>query len=156
MCIHNQPTRNKLGEGAPEVTSRDIILFDEPGRCQPMINGKGETDYHSHYFRLVKTEMGPYRLLVRHGAGQEELDLSYGYTRIQEILAVMDSDVRYLMLHALYCAGQTGSKAAREETREHYRKAFVTGRLKKRKNTKYQDGFKVWIEPEIIRQEMAA
>jgi hypothetical protein len=51
----------------PALQERDILLFDEPGRC-------GGMDSHCHHYRVVKD--GPWISLLRHGGGDERMHLS--------------------------------------------------------------------------------
>ena len=119
---------------APAVEERDTILFDEPGRCSPQVNGKGQTDYHSYHFRMVDSGHGHYWLLVRHGGGQERFDMGYSFTRLAEVLALLpDSDARYLMLMALYSARRDGDKAGCSRTQDYWHSAASEKRIKTRK-----------------------
>lgn len=105
----------------PTLTDRDVLLFDEPGRC-------GGMDSHSHHYRLV-SDIGLH-LLVKHGGGQERIRVSLprGFS-----FEGPDSNTRYWMLNAIFHASSDG-------------KAFVEDRLKKRKLPS-QGTVKVWIEP---------
>lgn len=131
---------------APSLHEAETLLFDEPGRCSPQINGDGSTDYHSHHYRLVGVRHGGFRLLVRHGGGEERVSLGYSYRRIADLVAMLpSSDARYLFLHALYTIHQEASDAARETEANRWRAAAADGRLKKRRYPK-RDTTRVWIE----------
>lgn len=68
----------------PKLADRDLLLFDEPGRC-------GGMDSHCHHYRLVKTNLSTF-LLVRHGGGEERMRVSLprGFS-----FDGMDSNTRY-------------------------------------------------------------
>jgi hypothetical protein len=125
---------------APEVAERDVILFDEPGRC-------GGMDSHCHHYRLVKN-VGTY-LLVRNGGGDQRLRVSLprGFS-----LEFMDSNTRYWILNAIYHAHSDGISEARTNTAAEFRKAFAEGRLKKRK-LRGSNSVKVWIEDRLRTPE---
>lgn len=128
---------------APELKTGDTILFSECGRV--LSGGSNyDVDYRSHYFRLVKEEYGSIALLVKHGAGQERIS-EHLLRKIIPGLNALDSDNHYLLLYAVYQSHREGKKAGTDETTQRYRKAFVEGRLKKRKMPG-RDAFKVWIE----------
>lgn len=134
----------------PDLKPGETLIYDEPGRCGPQVNGKGETDYHLHHFRVVQSgKHGPYRLAVEHGAGYESFDIGYNFTRIVEILAPMDSDSRYLMLHGLFSAWRNGASVARLTEHETWTKAAADKRIKTRKMPGRNE-VKVWIEPERV------
>ncbi len=155
MRFCDKPTRNDEERGylnpagvpwrAPSLQDGDEILFDECGRCAPQVNGKGQTDYHSYHFRLVRN-VSMYSLLVRHGGGDERIPLGHDHTRIAEILWMLDSDARYLMMHALYGVHRDAKERATAATRREWSQAAVDGRIKKRKK-RGQDLVDVWIEP---------
>ena len=116
----------------PALKERDVLLFDEPGRC-------GGMDSHSHHYRVVKD--GPWTsLLVRHGGGDERMHLSLprGFS--------LDSlgDSRYWILNAIHHAAKDAERNGRDRTVGEYTQAFIDGRLKKRKS---KFSVKVWIEP---------
>ena len=117
----------------PDLQERDVLLFDEPGRC-------GGMDSHCRHYRLVKgcgTE-----LLVKHGAGSDRMRVSLPREFSFE---GMDSDTRYWLLNAIYHAYSHGERDGRAAESAHYRTAFAEGRLKKRKMPG-RDAVKIWIE----------
>lgn len=139
MCFHDKPTRNDRDSygvewRAPDTQPGDVLLFDECGRCAPSPQEKGKTsiDYHAYHFRLVQRG-GWYVLLVRHGRGDESIQLGTTSLCLAELLGKHDTDGRYLLLHALYDAHEVGERRTREETTRRYEVAFLEGRLKKRK-----------------------
>ena len=123
----------------PMLNDGDMLLFDEPGRC-------GGMDSHCHHYRLVKSAGGT-MLLVQHGGGTERLRVSLprGFS-----LDCMDSNTRYWILNAIYHASSDARRDSRDETSLEYRKAFVDGRLKKRK-LPARGVVKVWIEPVALK-----
>jgi hypothetical protein len=120
----------------PDLAERDVLLFDEPGRC-------GGLDCHSHHFRLVKNS-GP-ELLVRHGGGDERFRVSLprGFD-----FGAMDSNTRYWLFHAIYRAYADGRSAAAGETAREYNAAFAEGRLKKRK-LPGRNQYRIWIDRSV-------
>ncbi len=118
----------------PSLQDGDVLLFDEPGRC-------GGMDSHCHHYRLVKLG-GFVMLLVRHGGGEERIDVSFprGFS-----IGAMDSNTRYWILNAIYHASSKGRRFGSGATEREYRQAFAEGRLKKRK-LPAQGYVKVWIE----------
>lgn len=150
MCMCDKPTRNDALGGygvinrAPELQSNDKLIFDECGRCRPQINGTGSTDYHSHHFCLVDN-YGYTVLLVRHGGGDERINLGGKHRRIVELLEPMDSDRRYLMMHAFYNVHQEAARVARETECNHWRQAAAEKRIKTQK-IRGRAAVKVWIE----------
>jgi hypothetical protein len=128
----------------PALGERDVLLYDEPGRC-------GGMDSHCHHYRLVKD--GPWvSLLVRHGGGDERMHLSLprGFA-----FDSLDSSTRYWVFSAIYHASSDARRAGEYSSAQKYTRAFVDGRLKKRKN-RGADKVKVWIEPVVTRQEVTS
>jgi hypothetical protein len=124
---------------APTLQEGDVEIFSEPGRIAFNV------DYRSHWFKLVQVRCGWYYLLVQHGGGEERHKLA---TKPQfvETLACLSSDLRYLTLHNYLNIIHEAQSVARYNAIDEYRKAFVDGRLKKRKMPG-RDVCKVWIEP---------
>lgn len=133
----------------PTADPDDTVIFSEFGRVLD------HTDYRSHWFVLVKAQFGGYYLLVKHGGGQERINLGYlcffrkGHPRVIDAMKVMDTDDRYLMLHTFYDIHKDSRRAERAKVTHELTQAFVEGRLKKRK-IKGQSAYKVRVEP---RQE---
>lgn len=126
------------------MDGEERIIFDEPGRVLGRTEGHGGTDCRSHYFRVVKHPYDSYRLLVRHGGGDESWPLDYSTLTI-DALRSLDSDARYRILWVIMQAHHDSERAAKESTAKKYVDAFISGRLKKR-------GAKVWIVPEPSAQ----
>lgn len=134
----------------PTLGPDDRSVFSEHGRCiylKEHRNGGG-TDYRSHWFRLVVGEHRTYYLLVKHGGGQERIQLQGAWMTapVAKAMEGMTADERYLLLHLLYSTHSDARRAGRDSMSLEYRQAFVDGRLKKRKN-RGADTVKVWIEP---------
>lgn len=81
MCMCGKPTLNGQPgyswNGArpgiypinpPDLREGDELLYDEPGRC-------GGLDSHSYHLRVVRARYGGCVLLVRHGGGDEAVNL---------------------------------------------------------------------------------
>lgn len=138
-------TINTRPVNPPPVPEGETLVYDEPGRCAPAPQVKGQAiDYHSHHFRVTHRGYGA-RLWVRHGGGDEVMDFGRRDCII-ELLAPMNSDARYLMLHALYSARSDGARAAEETERQLWRQAAAEKRIKTRKMPR-RETVKVWIEP---------
>ena len=149
MCMGHtkSPTLNSecnYGVAGPKMEEGETIVYDEQGRCKPQVNGKGGTDYHSHHFRVFKAEYGGHRFAVKHGGGDESYSM-YAHTRVVEILAILDSDARYLMLHALWKQWSDGENLGRDQSDKLWRTAAAEKRIKTRKMPG-QAMVKVWIE----------
>lgn len=99
----------------PAIADGYQILFDEPGRC-------GGLDCHSHHFRLVKSPYF-YRLLVRHGGGDESMEMSPVFRLTLPTIESASSDARYWLLHSLYSAYRDGKRTA-DEPKSLLRKAM--------------------------------
>ncbi len=125
---------------APELRERDMLLFDEPGRC-------GGLDAHSHHYRLVKS--GPWlELLVRHGGGEESFKLS-DYKTLLPALQALDSNARYWVFHALYYAHIESARFATSKSDSYWKQAAAEGRIKTRK-VRGRTVKKVWVEPPAV------
>jgi len=152
MCCCGKPTRNDEQPGwradfGPALEEDDALIYDECGRCCPQINGETvHIDYHSHHFRLV-LQRGCFYLLVRHGGGQERIDIGWDHTCFAALLLPMDSDERYLMLHNLYSIHRNSREKARTAERQRWTQAAAEKRIRTRKR-RGRDQVKVWIEPE--------
>jgi hypothetical protein len=134
----------------PKPDEDDTVIFSEHGRSLD------KTDYRSHWFMMVKAQVGGYSLLVHHGGGQERFDLGHlhfyrgEYSRIIRAMEAMDTDARYLMLYTFYDIATDARRREGARVAAEMKLAFVEGRLKKRK-IRGQSAYKVTIEP---RQEV--
>jgi hypothetical protein len=115
----------------------DELLYDEPGRC-------GGLDCHSHHYRVVK-QYGQRWLLVRHGGGDDSIKLHLP-TAVEGLLANLDSNARYWLLHTIYYVHWESTQNATDNSDQKWRLAAAEKRIKTRKNRKSQS-IRVWIEP---------
>lgn len=132
---------------APTLDDGDVLLFSECGRvvkAGTYGHGQDDIDYRSHYFRIVKYGGGAY-LLVKHGGGEERVQLDYSASRVAQFFKPLDSSERYLLMHLFYNMHVKARREATEKTAADYRKAFAEGRLKKRK-VRGSNNVKVWID----------
>jgi hypothetical protein len=124
----------------PTISPGDEVLFSECGRIMR------NTDYRSHSFRIVKPEYSEVTLCVKHGGGEERIALDYRAGCIRALFEPLPSDDRYFLMHMLLNLAHRTARDAAQATAATYRKAFVDGRLKKRKQPG-RDVYKVTIEP---------
>lgn len=124
----------------PKRLETDELIRSEHGRIAYNI------DYRSHWLTLVKGEHRHYAILVKHGGGEERLELTaVNASVIAGIIAALSSDEAYLLMYKMIDIHKAAAKTAMEETATKYRAAFVDGRLKKRK-LPAQGVTKVWID----------
>jgi hypothetical protein len=134
----------------PDLDDGDELLYDEPGRC-------GGTDCHSHHFRVVKRHRRGLALYVRHGGGDVRIELHGPIAgprttgSLAETLAALDTNSRYWLLHAIYCAHSDADRAAATKCNERWRRAAAEKRIKTRKQPS-KGTVKVWIEPPTTQQ----
>jgi len=122
----------------PTLKEDDTLLYDEPGRC-------GGIDAHCHHYRLVRGGT----LLVRHGGGEERIQLSTT-PALLIALAAMDSHTRYWLFRALYYAHHYAATNATDRENARWAQAVLDRRVRT-KRTKYTA--RVWINPkEAIAQ----
>ena len=132
----------------PKPEEGDTVIFSEFGRVLD------KTDCRSHWFMMVKVRIGGYNLLVKHGGGQERIELGYLHSyhrtgetsRIIRAMEDMDTDARYLMLYTFFDVAKDARRRERDKVTAELTSAFVEGRLKKRK-IKGQGAYKVKVEP---------
>lgn len=147
----NETTERNWGAEAwraPDLKEGDALLFDECGRiveAGTYGHGSNGIDYRSHYFRIVAAQYGGCYLLVKHGGGQERIQLDYSVARARQFFEPLDSTQRYLLMHMLHSVHRKAQDEATKETATAYRAAFADGRLRKRKH-RGTEGYKVWIE----------
>ena len=116
----------------PTVPSGENLIASECGRVI------GRVTYQSHWFIITKPTYGNYKLTVKHGAGEESLDLGYNEENIKSLLS-LESDQRFLMLHSFFDVRDN----AINETARKYEIAFIEKRIKSRKRNNRRT---VWIE----------
>ena len=135
----------------PEWTGGIQRSLEMPGFVE------GNVTYESHRFWLHfygKARMGGALIVVNHGGGWEVWGADY---RLAETLARYGDDTRGLfhLCWVLREISEEAEKAGAAKASQRYRKAFVDGRLKKRKMPG-RDAVKVWIEPEATPALRAA
>lgn len=125
-----------LEHRAPSLLEGETSLFLEPGRVLDNVC------YRAYCFRVVKPEFGDYVLRVKHGGGEESWRMEWN-KRLIAALDAMDSDTRFITLHALMRAHQSITTKAIEKRDSFWRLAAAEKRIKTRK---VKAGVKVWIE----------
>lgn len=129
---------------APELLESDVLIYDEPGRC-------GGQDSHCHHIRFAKA-LGCYAILVRHGGGDERLEITGyrpGTRHIVEALAGMDSTARYWTLLSLYYIHRESADNARREEESRWKQAIAAKHIKVRRS-KYRVTVEI-TQPEAIQ-----
>lgn len=112
----------------PTIQKDDTVIYSEHGR---VVNN---TCFRSHWVVLVKQQFGGYALLVKHGAGEERIQLGYDYHLTWvKALEGLDSDMRYLCLYTIYTAHSEAKREGAHNAANRYATAFLEGRLKRRK-----------------------
>lgn len=121
----------------PDIKDGDVLMYDEPGRC-------GGIDSHSHHFRVVNSGgVWSNAILVRHGGGDERISLSSVGRLMLPMLAKLDSNERYWLLHTIYSAHEDAIARTREKQNLFWMTAAAEKKIKTRK---VHGGVKVWIE----------
>lgn len=156
MCCCGQPTINgqpgyswdgkslsTRPTNPPDLTERQELIYDEPGRC-------GGLDCHSHHFRVVKDGWG-YSILVRHGGGDETIELGSVGKLLLPSLELLDSNARYWLLHTIHSVEKAENRRTLSKNNAFWNKAAAEKRIKTRK---VKNGIKVWVEdkPNIIAE----
>jgi len=144
---------------APDLAEGDTLAFSECGRIIEVGtygHGSNGIDYRSHYFSVVNGAHGHgCYLLVKHGGGQERVELDYSAKRAAQFFGPLDSNSRYLLMHMLYSVHRKAQVDATAKTAGVYKSAFIAGTLKKRKQ-RGRDTVKVWIERASVDEMRAA
>jgi len=117
----------------PSLRDRDVLLYDEPGRC-------GGLDSHCHHLRVVR-HCG-LALLVRHGGGEVRLRLQ---SVLEPALAALDSTSRYWALLSIYHAHNDALRAGKQDADARWETAAAEGRIRTRKQ-RGSNAVRVWIE----------
>ncbi len=136
----------ELNHRAPTLPADSTSLFLEPGRVLDNVC------YRAFCFRVHKPEFGDYTLSVKHGAGEESWKLEWN-KRLIGALEVMDSDTRFITLHALMRAHNSSRESTAEKVNANWRQAAAEKRIKTRK---VKGGVKVWVEPKVEASQIAA
>ena len=127
---------------APTPKDDEDVIFSEHGR---IINN---VCHRSFWFMLVK---GKYHvaLLVKHGGGQERIDLHHYHDENLRALSVLSSDDRFMVFSTMLAIKHDAEREAEDSTSARYRQAFAENRLHKRKN-RGSNTVKIWIEPKGV------
>ena len=134
---------------APELDGSELLVYNVPG---PVIRGQNhDVTYESYNLSLV-SHYSTYLLLVRHGGGQERIELGTTGRYLKDILPKLPEVEAFSVLFTIYKAYSKGKMVAASETESKYRLAFAEGRLKKRK-IRGQDRCKIWIEMPITKED---
>lgn len=146
-CLHNGGHIYKPGgigeleyDPAQHLTGETIAeTRDLPGFVE------GNTTYESHHFWVHFTNRRDVYIRVHHGGGWEVWRGDY---MLEKALRRYGDNDRGLFLLCWYLIDNARAwrDAGRQEAASEYRKAFVDGRLKKRKQPG-RNTFKVWIDP---------
>lgn len=121
---HNGKTFGKHPPNAPDYDANETLLFDEPGRC-------GGVDSHAYHFRVTKQRYKRYFLLVRHGGGDERIEI-HGQFPI-ELLENLDSNQRYWFLQSLYYTVKYKMNRVEREADAKWELAALEKRIKVRR-----------------------
>lgn len=108
----------------PTIADGDILQISEHGRII------GRVDYRSHWFCIVRQQYGGYALLVKHGGGEERIQL--GHSTIAPVvlaLLAMDADSRYLALRLLHHV----NREAENRTEAQWRQAAAEKRIERKR-----------------------
>lgn len=131
----------ELEHRSPTLPEGSTSLFLEPGRVLDNVC------YRAFCFRVRKPEFGDFTLSVKHGGGEESWRLEY-CKRLVDALGNMDSDTRFITLHALMRAHQQSETNTTEKVNASWRQAAAEKRIKTRKMPG-QNAVKVWVEPKV-------
>ena len=116
---------------APDIEDTDSLMYDEPGRIMDNI------DHRSHWYRFVMDRSNAGVLLVKHGGGQERINLRYCFPnkarRLVAAMVNMPSDDRYAFLSTIYDAHSEATIRTEERTRRDWVHAFLDKRIKKQR-----------------------
>ncbi len=132
----------ELEHRAPSLPEGSTSLFLEPGRVLDNVC------YRAYCFRVHKPEFGDFTLSVKHGAGEESWRLEWN-KRLVAALGNMDSDTRFITLHALMRAHNESERRTAEQVRSNLYQAFAEGRLVKRK-VRGQSAYKIEVKPKLV------
>jgi hypothetical protein len=142
---------------APTLKEGDELVYCEHGRIvyrTPEKKPGSGTDCRSHWFRIVRNG-GSYALLVKHGGGEQRVELGYNYRQQDAIFGPLSSDARFWLMWIILEVHNNAGQAATQKTASVYKSAFVSGTLKKRK-VRGQQAVKVWIERATVDEMRAS
>jgi hypothetical protein len=128
--LEGNPNVANLSDRMPYVPSGYSTILEEPGRRVPSADGRPVNLMHFNCAVALNDETGnatPY-LFVKTGSGQHSV-LLYGAEPLMPLLLSLESNQRFVMLHALAQTHSTGIL----EGEAGVLGAFLDGRVKKRK-----------------------
>ena len=133
-------------KSAPDFPTSDVILFTEAGRVLDLKSQGGNYNvcYRSFSYAVTKCKYNNYTLHSHSGLGTSSMRIE---KEAANILAGLDSDSRFFLCFQMKRLHDDAKKAGYDKARREYQRAFVDGRLKKRKE-RGQASVKVWIESE--------
>lgn len=132
----------------PTLPDGAVVVYDEPGRCQPMLGGKPyHVDHHSHHYQMVKAD-GSYRAFVAHGMGTVEFGYDWDWAKVAQLMAPMDSDSRFVLFMSIDSMVKHVERSATAAESAMWRQAAAEKRIKVRK-VRGQSKVKVWIEDAV-------
>jgi len=133
-------------DGIPLVPMGETLIFRELGRVLDLKSQGGNYDvcFRSFSYAVTKCEYNNYTLHSHSGLGPSEVRIT---KEAANILTGLDSDSRFFLCHQMKRLHDDAKQAGYDKARREYQRAFVDGRLKKRKE-RGQASVKVWIESE--------
>lgn len=117
----------------PSVIDGETVVVEEPGRVLPSADGRHDVCCRSHYFLVVRAGTGAITLRVKHGAGEESMNLGWDTTRVLRGFEAMDSDARFRFCWMLMQTRSDAARAATEHADARWRSAILEGRVRRRK-----------------------
>ena len=158
MCCCQKPNQNgkpgyswdgkNIGTrniSAPSIPDGATLVYDEPGRCSPMLDGNPyKVDHHCHHYRIYKGDYG-HVAVVEHGMGRVEFMESYDVDRLVPLMRSMDSDARFIVLMTFEHTWNSSAHDATTRENAKWRIAAAEKRIKTRK-VRGTDRVEVWIE----------
>lgn len=126
----------------PQEIPGETVFFNEHGRS--LQTGRYMVNYRSWYFKVVGSEYSNLCLLVKHGGGQERMQIYAAKEEWLAMLGALDSDTRFRILFTLYKSIHEAAASAQIQESIKYETAFVNGKLHKRKQ-RGTNNYKVWI-----------
>ena len=132
---------------SPSEDKDETVLFSEHGRILH------NTCYRAYWFKIVRGgHFGKSYLIVKHGGGQERIALGYRFELLQPAFEAMDSDTRFLMMFEIFTVQGEQAREAAAQQAHYYQRAFLEGRLKKRRKN---NRIRCEVLPEIVQKIIA-
>lgn len=125
-----------------DVIAAPLGDFDNASRESRIFrrdNGRGGSDgccYGSHAIKLAKQRFNTdLFILMQHGGGREVLRVPAFYDggALEAAILAMPERLQYALLYSIWKTAAAARSQAQSETGQKYAKAFVEGRLKKRR-----------------------